>query len=103
MVDFTANYMAKKASLWSKAFISLYLKAFIQNLVQNGTVVAEKILFEYLNVHDLGPWSRNDLDLQYSHTIINSIRCLLLPIFSSLTAIISENPLFSLFPMEGPK
>ena len=69
-------------------FISLYLKAFIQNLVQNGTVVAEKIRFEYLNVHNLGPWSRNDL--QYSHTFINSIRCLLLPIFSSVAAIISE-------------
>ena len=26
-------------------FISLYLKAFIQNLVQNGTVVSEKIRF----------------------------------------------------------
>ena len=71
-------------------FISLYLKAFIQNLVHNDTVAAEKIRFEYLNVHDLGTWSRNDLDLQYSHTFINSIRCLLLPIFSSLAAIISE-------------
>ena len=63
-------------------FISLYLKAFIQNLVQNGTVDAEKIRFEYLNVHDLGPWSRNDIDLQYSLTFINSIRCLLLPMFT---------------------
>ena len=36
-------------------FISLYLKAFIQNLVQNGTVVSEKIWFEFLYVHDLGP------------------------------------------------
>ena len=26
-------------------FISLYLKSFIQNLVQNGTVVSEKIWF----------------------------------------------------------
>ena len=71
-------------------FISLYLKAFIQNLVQNGIVVAEKIQFEFLYVHDLGPWSRNDLDLQYSHTFINSIRCLLLPTFMSLAAILSE-------------
>ena len=38
-------------------FISLYLKAFIQNLVQNGTVVSEKIWFEFLYVHDLGPRS----------------------------------------------
>ena len=29
-------------------FISLYLKAFIQNLVQIGTVVSEKIQFEFL-------------------------------------------------------
>ena len=53
--------------------ISLYLKAFIQNLVQNGTVVSEKIWFDFLYVHDLGPRSRNDLDLQYSHTFMMSI------------------------------
>ena len=55
-------------------FVSLYLKAFIQNLVQIGEVVSEKILFEFLYVHDLGPRSRNDLDLQYSHTFLYSIR-----------------------------
>ena len=48
-------------------FISLYRKAFIQNLVQIGTIVSEKIQFEFFYVHDLGPRSRNDLDLQYSH------------------------------------
>ena len=42
-----------------------YLKAFIQNLVQVGTVVSEKIQFEFLYVHNLGPRSRNDLDRQY--------------------------------------
>ena len=71
-------------------FISLYLKAFIQNLVQIGTVVSEKILFEFLYVHNLGPRSRNDLDIQYSHTFIYSIRCLLLLTFRSLAAIVSE-------------
>ena len=35
-----------------------------KNLVQNGTVLSEKILFEFLYVHDLGPRSRNDLDLK---------------------------------------
>ena len=61
-------------------FIFLYLKAFIKNLfqignlVQNGKVVSEKIRFEFLYVHDLGPSSKNDLDLQYSHTFIYSIR-----------------------------
>ena len=68
----------------------MYLKAFIKNLVQFGTVVSEKILFEFLYVHDLGPRSRNDLDLQYSHTFIYSIRCLLLQTFRSLAAIVSE-------------
>ena len=41
-------------------------------------------------VHDLGPRLRNDLDLQYSHTFIYSIRCLLLPTFRSLAAMVSE-------------
>ena len=70
--------------------ISLYLKAFIKNLVQIGTVASEKIRFEFLYVHDLGPRSRNDLDLQYSLIFINSLRCLFLPTFRSLAAIVSE-------------
>ena len=77
-------YMGLVASLviWlascHQIFISLYLKAFIQNLVQIGTVVSEKIQFEFLYVHNLWPSSRNDLDLQYSHIFIHSIRCMLL-------------------------
>ena len=71
-------------------FISLYLKAFIQSLVQIGTVVSEKLQFEFLYVHNLGPRSRNDLDLQYSHIFIYSIRCFLLLPFRSLAAIVSE-------------
>ena len=71
-------------------FISLYLKAFIKILVQIGTVVSEKIWFEFLYVHNLGPRSRNDPDLQYSHTLIYLIRCLLLLTFRSLAAIVSE-------------
>ena len=61
-----------------------------KKLVQIGTVVSEKIRLEFLYVHDIGPWSRNDLDLQYSHTFIHSIRCLLLLTFRSLAAIVSE-------------
>ena len=79
------------------------MKAFIQNLVQNGPVVSEKIRFEFLYVHDLGPWSSNDLDLQYSHTFMKSISCLYLPTFRSQASIVSENPLVSLFPIEKPK
>ena len=67
----------------------MYLKAFMQNLVQNGIVVSEKIQFEFLYVHDLGPRSRNDLDLQYSHTYKKSISCLYLPNFRSQGSIVS--------------
>ena len=72
-------------------FISLYLKAFIKNLVQIGKVVSEKIWFEFLYVHDLGLRSRNDLDLQYSHIFIKSI-CL-----RSLAAIVSEKSTVFIF------
>ena len=84
-------------------FVSLYLKAFLKSLVQIDTVVSEKIQFEILYVHDLGPRSRNDLDLQYSHIFIYLIRCLLPLTFRSLAAIVSEKPLFSLFPIEKAK
>ena len=43
-------------------------------------------------------WSRNDLDLQYSHTFINSISCLHLPTFRSLAAIVSEKSTVFTFP-----
>ena len=77
--------------------ISLYLKAFIQNLVQNGPVVSKKIWFECLYVHDLGPRSRNDLDLQYSHTFMKSIRCLYLPTFRSQASMVSEKSIVFTF------
>ena len=51
---------------------------------------SEKIRFEFLYVHDIGPMSSNDLDLNTSHTFIYTIRCLLLPTFRSLAAIVSE-------------
>ena len=78
----------------SSNFHFLVPESFHTKLVQNGTAVSEKTWFEFLYVHDLGPRSRNDLDLQYSHTFIISIRCLLLPTLRSLAAIVvSENPL----------
>ena len=64
------GHLGHVTSIMSSDFHFLYLKAFIQNLVQIGTVVSEKIGFEFLYVHDLGPRSRNDLDLQYSLTFI---------------------------------
>ena len=60
-------------------------------------VVSEKIQFEYLNVHELGPRSRNDLDLQYSHIFIYSIRGLLLLPFRSLAAIVFEKSIVNTF------
>ena len=74
----------------SSDFRFLVPECFYKKLVQIGTAVSEKIRFEFLYVHDLGPRSRNDLDLQYSHIFIYSIRCLLLPTFRSLAAIVSE-------------
>ena len=66
------------------------MKAFIQSLVQIGTAVSEKIQFEFLYVHDLRPRLRNDLDFQYLHIFIYSIRCLLQVTFRSLASIVSE-------------
>ena len=51
---------------------------------------SEKIRFEFLYVHDLGPSSRNDLDLQYSDTFIMSFSCLYLPTFRSQASTVSE-------------
>ena len=68
----------------SSDFHFLVPESYHKNLVQIGKVVSEKIQFEFLYVHDLGPRSRNDLDLQYLHIFIKSI-CL-----RSLAAIVSE-------------
>ena len=59
-------------------------------MIKIGTVVSEKIQVEFLYVHDLQPRSSNDLDLQFSHTFIYSIRCLHLQTFRSRAAIVSE-------------
>ena len=74
----------------SSDFHFLVPESFHKKLVQIGKVVSEKIRFEFLYVYDLEPRSRNDLDLQYSHTFIYSIRCLILLTFMSLVAIVSE-------------
>ena len=74
----------------SSDFHFLVPGGFHKNLVQIGTVVSKKIWLEFLNVHDLGPRSVNDIDLQYSQTFIYANRCLLLLTFRSLVAIGSE-------------
>ena len=61
-------------SIMPSDFHFLVHESFHKKMVQIGKVVSEKIRFEFLYVHDLGPRSRNDLDLQNSHTFIYSIR-----------------------------
>ena len=68
------GHLGHVTSIMSSDFYFLVSESFHKNLVQIGKVVSEKIRFEFLYVHDLGPRSRNDLDLQYSHTFIYSIR-----------------------------
>ena len=84
------GHLGHVTSIMSSDFHFLVSESFHKNLVQIGKVVSEKIRFEFLYVHDFGPRSRNDLDLQYSHIFIFSIRCLLLQTFRSLAAIVSE-------------
>ena len=71
-------------------FHFLVPESFHTNFVQNGPVVSEKIRFEFLYVHDLGPRSRDDLDLQYTHNFMKSISYLYLPTFRSQASIVSE-------------
>ena len=87
----------------SSNFHFLVPGSFHKKMVQIGTVVSEKIWFEFLNVHDLDPRSINNIDLQYSQTFIYANRCLFLLTFRSLVAIVYEKTLFSLFPIEKPK
>ena len=71
-------------------FHFLVPESFHTKFSSNGQVVSEKIWFEFLHVHDLGPRSSNDLDLQYSHTFMKSISCLYLPTFRSQVSMVSE-------------
>ena len=87
----------------SSDFHFLVPENFHKNLVQKVTVVSEKIQFEILYVHDLGQRSKNDIELQYSHTFMKSISCLYLPTFRSQGSIVSEKSTVSLFPIEKPK
>ena len=73
-IDGHGGHLGHVTSSMSSDFYFLIPESFHKNLVQIGKVVSEKIRFEFLYVHNLGPRSRNDLDLQYSHTFIYSIR-----------------------------
>ena len=86
----------------SSDFHFLVPESFIHFLAQNGSVVSEKFRFEFLYVHDLGPRSRNDLDLQYSHTFMKSFSCLYLPTFRSKASIVSEKSTVFTFSYRKP-
>ena len=49
------GHLGHVTSIMSSDFHFLVLEAFIQSWVQINTVVSEKIWFEFLYVHDLGP------------------------------------------------
>ena len=70
------GHLGHVTSIMSSDFQFLVPESFHTKFGSNQHVVSEKIQFEFLYVHDLGPRSRNDLDLQYSHIFIFLIRCL---------------------------
>ena len=80
----------------------MYLKAYKQNLVKNGPEVSEKGMFYFSYINGLVPRSRNDLDRQYSHALMNTNSCLHLPTFRSQAAIVSEKSTVFTFPIEKP-
>ena len=84
------GHLGHVTSIMSSDFHFLVPESFHRKFGQIGTVVSEQIQFEFLYVHDLGTNSTNNLDLQYSHILIYSIRCLVLTPFRSVVAIISE-------------
>ena len=84
------GHLSHVTSIVSSGFYFLVPESFHKKFGSDRHVVSEKIGFEFLYLLNLGPRSRNDLDLQYSYTFIHSFRCLLLPICRSLAAIVSE-------------
>ena len=58
------GHLGHVTSIMSSDIHFLVHESFHKNLVQIGKVNSEKIWFDFLYVHDHGPRSRNDLDLQ---------------------------------------
>ena len=68
----------------------MYLKDYIQNLVKKGQVVLRK--------------TSSNFDIQMTLTLnTHLLSSTNLPMFRSQSAIVSKNPLFSLFPIEKSK
>ena len=98
------SHLGHVTSIMSSNFHFLIPESFHTKFGSEWHSSSEKIWFEFLYVHNLTPRSRNDLDLQYSHTctFINPIRCLLLPTFRSLAAIVSVKNNFHFFLWKSP-
>ena len=63
--DASWSYDQHPINKFSFLCTSMYLKAYIQNLVKNNPVISEKSMFSFSYINGLGQRSRNDLDLQY--------------------------------------
>ena len=68
------GHLGHGTSIMLSDFHFLVPESFHKKIVQIGKVDSEKIRFDFLYVLDLWPRSRNDLELQYSHTFIYSTR-----------------------------
>ena len=64
------GHLGHVSSIMSSDFHFLVPESFHTKFGSDRHSSSEKILFEFLYVHDLGPRSGNDLDLQYSHAFI---------------------------------
>ena len=84
------SHLGYVTSIMSSNFHFLVPESFHRKIASERHSNFLENLVSILYVHDLGPRSRNYLYLQYSHSFINPIRCLLLPTFRSMAAIVSE-------------
>ena len=68
------SHLGHVTSIMSSDFHFLVPESSHKKLVQVGKVVSETIGIEFLYEHNVGSRSRNNLDLQYSHTFMCSVR-----------------------------
>ena len=82
--------------------ISLHLKAFIQNLVQNGIVVSEKIRFDLFMYTTLGQGQEMTLTFNTHIPSYIQLDVCSYQLFTGRLLYFLINPRFSLFPIEMP-
>ena len=64
------GHLGHVTSIMPSDFHFLVPESFHKKIGSDRHSSSEKTRFEFVNVHDLWPRSRNDFDLQYSHTFI---------------------------------